>query len=158
MNKLQQGLPRGNEKAVRKSLTEAKRIARGLAPERTGKLKAGIKGKMFVRKGEVIGVLSSSVPGKFPYNLWINEISPFKYATLARRRVWTKGAKTRGAWPTRATRARWPGIYTKRWLYRNTKNPTGHKFFERTIKLMEDKFPKTVERELVNTIKRAGFK
>ncbi len=148
--RLQTKLPKNAIKAIRKSLVYGRRRAREMAPVKTGDLRAGIRFKVFPQKG--FGVLMSTVSKDFPYHFWVNEVPGYKYATLARRRTRS------GKWPTRAIRNRWPRIYTKRWLYRNTKHTGVPGYFNKTIKLMEKKYPATMRRAVKNAISQSGFK
>ena len=52
-----------------------KATATGMAPSKTGKLRRGIT-KRKQKEGSYI--VSSVVPGDFPYNLWVNQMAPFR--------------------------------------------------------------------------------
>jgi len=151
-NKLQKNMPKTALDSVKEVLKFGRKRAKDLAPTKTGDLKSNIRYKTFKNKEEVSGILMSSVSKEFPYNFWVNEMPGYKYATLAKRRT------PSGAWPNRATRARWPKIYTQKRMYR-TCNITGTPgYFTKAINDMEEKFPKLVGREIKNTIKRSGFR
>jgi len=149
-NRLQKKLPRQTKKAIRKSLIYGRKIAKQMAPVKTGALKAGIRFRVFPQKG--YGILMSTVQKDYPYHFWINEVPGYKYATLARRRT------PSGSWPTRAIRARWPRIYTKRWLYRATKHTGVPSYFTKTIEMMEKKYPATMRRAVKTAINQSGFR
>ena len=52
---------------------KGKKIAKSLAPQKTGAIKRGIFHKSFKDRAEIISVVNSS----FPYNLWVNATPPF---------------------------------------------------------------------------------
>lgn len=144
--KLQSRIPKAGENAVRRALKRGKRMARDLAPEKRGTLKAGIRRKTVTKRGNLIsGTLSSSVPGAFPYNLWVNR-SP-GYRTI------------RGRWPFFLSRGKILYGGSARSPSRKPINWTGTPgYFDKTIKFMEEKYPKMASEEVKNAIKRSGFK
>jgi len=66
-------------RASRNSTTNAAmfmlRTAQGMAPFKTGDLRAGIKAR-HIKDSE--WEVSSSVPKAFPYNLWVNQNAPYR--------------------------------------------------------------------------------
>lgn len=61
--------------------------AKGMAPIKSGDLRAGITSKK-LKSGQY--EVSSKVPGNFPYNFWINQTAPFR--TI--RAVWNNSSPT----------------------------------------------------------------
>lgn len=57
------------------------RIAKALAPYKTGRLKEGIYSRVYNDKA----IIRSGVPGPFPYHLWVNQTSPFKILKFRKR-------------------------------------------------------------------------
>jgi len=143
--KLQRGVPKAGENAVRRSLKRGKRMATSLAPSKKGALKAGIKRKTITKQGNIIsGTLSSSVPGAFPYNLWVNRSPGFR--------------TIRGRWPFFLSRGKILYGGSARSPSRKPINWTGTPgYFDLTVKFMEEKYPKMAIEELNNVMKRSGF-
>lgn len=147
-NKVIKQLPKANIKSVKGATLWGQRWARRMAPVYEGKLKAGIKRRQVQRKGKVVSSsLVSTVPKAFPYHFWVNEVKGFKRVRLARKRTRT------GNWPSRSVRNRWPKIYTKRLLYRQTRHTGVPGYFTKTFNLLAKKFPEITQKELTRTLK-----
>jgi len=146
--KAAKGIARANIKSMKGATLWGLRAARRMAPTKKGALKKGIRRKPIRRKGKIVSSsLVSTVPGSFPYHFWVDEVPGYKYARLAKKRL------ASGSWPTRAIRNRWPRIYTKRMLYRQTKHSGVPGYFNKTALLLSKKFPLLTFKNLSKTLK-----
>lgn len=68
-------LRRKSEVTARDAALHMEAAAKGMAPEKTGALRAGITHEK-IKPGQY--EVSSSVPGGFPYQFWINQTAPFR--------------------------------------------------------------------------------
>jgi len=66
-------LKKSQKKTLEFIAIQGKKIAKSLAPHKSGNLKRGIFHRSFKDKAEII----SAVSGRFPYNLWVNATPPF---------------------------------------------------------------------------------
>lgn len=68
------------KKAAKKSSRDAAmfmtRTARGMAPSKSGNLRLGISEPISI--GNNAYEVMSTVPGDFPYNLWVNQNAPYR--------------------------------------------------------------------------------
>lgn len=139
-NRLQKEMPKSTANGIRKTLKAGKRIAQGLAPQKSGELKAGIRYRVYKREG--YGILSSTVSTAFPYNMWVNRSPGFRTIKgrfpffLSRGRILYGGS------------ARAPSRKPIQW----TGTPG---YFDKTIKILEQKYPKIMNRAVDRAINKS---
>jgi len=138
-NRLQKDIPKAVDKGIRETLKEGRRIAKSMAPIKSGDLRSGIKFRTFKGGGELI----SEVKSGFPYNLWVNRSQGYR---TIRGRFPFFGSKGRRVLYGGSAHA--PSGKSIKW----TGTPG---YFDKTVRILEKKYPKIMEKMIKKSIKKS---
>ena|SRR3990167_6337181 len=130
--------PRNNREAIKDAQMMGVRIARRIAPQKSGDLKEGIRRKpIIVSKGSVSGSIISTVPKSFPYHFWINEEPGYETVSLPTTRNFSKSG------PRKPVR------------HANTRRTGATRYWDLTRDSLQKIYPKLVIKKTNDSLKKS---